>query len=129
MRLEYDPAQNRAYLHLAEPAAVAARVPVEAEFPEEKWHVTLDFDADERLVGVEFADARKRVPESLLVTGSGLRVEGPSLDQRPAYLYLTSVGKGGVGDTLTFGEEATRPAWGINLDLDRRGKIVGIEFE
>ena len=32
--------------HLAEPAAVAARVPVEAEFPQEEWHVTLDFDAD-----------------------------------------------------------------------------------
>ena len=129
MRLEHDPAENRAYLHLVEGAKVAARVPVEAELPKEQWGVTLDLDAEERLVGIEFRDARARVPETLLATGAGLGLEGASLDDRPAYVYLAeNIGKGAVRRTLTFGKEATRPAWGVNLDVDRDGRIIGIEM-
>jgi Protein of unknown function (DUF2283) len=32
-------------------------------------------------------------------------------------------------DTVTFEAAADRLAWGINLDIDADGRLIGIEFE
>jgi len=48
----------------------------------------------------------------------------PSSDM--AYLRLSAHG---VDNKFTFSEEEFRPVWGINLDLDTEGRLVGIEFE
>lgn len=46
-----------------------------------------------------------------------------------AYLYLTSNAGDGVDEQFSFSDEELRPLWGVNLDLDVSGRLVGIEFE
>jgi uncharacterized protein YuzE len=43
-----------------------------------------------------------------------------------AYLHLTN---GTADNTFTFSEEEFRPLWGVNLDFDAGGHLIGIEFE
>jgi len=43
-----------------------------------------------------------------------------------AYLHLTN---GKADNTFTFSEEEFRPLWGVNLDFDGEGHLIGIEFE
>ena len=43
-----------------------------------------------------------------------------------AYLHLTN---GSADNHFTFSEEEFRPLWGVSLDMDTDGRLVGIEFE
>lgn len=67
MRITYDPDADAAYLYLSDeiPAGGVARtVPVEALAAE--MMVNLDFDASNRLVGIEVMDASRVLPADLL---------------------------------------------------------------
>ena len=46
-----------------------------------------------------------------------------------AYLDLAPEESRLVADTLIFADERSRVAWGINLDFDGGGCLVGVEFE
>ena len=84
--------------------------------------ITLDFDADGHLVALEFAEPERQVPAPLLDDGERVwATYDPEVGA--AYLYLQEIDVGGVAETLDFGE------WGINLDFDASGRLVGIEFE
>jgi Protein of unknown function (DUF2283) len=123
---------NRAYLSLDESATVADQLVLTHEDHREAWGMNFDFDADGRLVGVEFEDPGRQLPESLFADGGGLRAEwdeGTADEPGAAYLYLSEIRKGGVEHTLAFGEEETRAAWGIKLDFDANDRLLGIEFE
>jgi uncharacterized protein YuzE len=93
MRLRADRGRNTAYLSLDETAAVANRLVFTDEDHREAWGINFDFDGDGHLVGVEFENADRRVPERLLRDGDGLRAElRPARGRR--YLYLTDIPKG-----------------------------------
>lgn len=103
-------------------AARARRLAFSDEDHREAWGITLDFDGDGHLVGLEFAEPERQVPEGVLARGRRLwATYDPQVNA--AYLYLEDVGHGGVAETLDFGE------WGVNLDFDEEGRLVGIEFE
>jgi uncharacterized protein YuzE len=88
----------------------------------EAWGITLGLDADRHLVLVQFGWPERQVPSRLLSDGAGARVTyDPEVGA--AYLYLQEVEEDGVVETLPFGE------WGVNLDFDAGGRLVGIEFE
>jgi uncharacterized protein YuzE len=126
MRLRHE--GNRAHLALDESAAVAHRQVFTDEDDREAWGITMDFDSEGRLVGMEFEDPERQLPSSALGGAPELRVEYDAT-AGAAYLYLTHIRRGGVEHTLAFGEDDTRAAWGINLDFDRKDRLVGIEFE
>ena len=128
MRFDADPDRDHAYLSLDEEAAVTNRLGFTDDDCRLAWGINLAFDAHDRLVGVEFEHAHRQVPEGLLSRGEGLRLEYDA-QVGAAYLYLQPIGAGGVAETLAFGEDENRPAWGLNLDFDRGGRLVGIEFE
>jgi uncharacterized protein YuzE len=46
-----------------------------------------------------------------------------------AYLYLTENATDGVDEHFSFSDEELQPLWGVHLDLDVNGRLVGIEFE
>ena len=85
--------------------------------------IVLEFGRDDVLVGILFADADRLVPPAPALRAEWDRGSGA------AYVYLVAIAKGGVASTAVFGADATRPAWGINLDFDGDGRLVGIEFE
>jgi hypothetical protein len=126
MHLRYE--GNRAYLSLDESATVADRHVFTHEDHREAWGMNFDFDADGHLVGIEFEDPGRQLPEGLLADGAGLLAEH---DKRAgaAYFYLTKIRKGAVEHTLAFGEEETHAGWGINLDFDADDRLLGIGFE
>jgi uncharacterized protein YuzE len=84
--------------------------------------ITLDFDSNGRLVGLELGGrhAELPAPEPRRVTHDRIA--------DAAYLYLVDIRPRGVADTVAFGSDETRPAWGINLDFDHDDRLVGIEF-
>jgi uncharacterized protein YuzE len=127
MRFDSEPERNYAYLSLDD-APVVTRLAFTDEDFREAWGINLHFDEPGHLVGIEFEEAERQVPARLLAHGEGLRVEHDPAT-RAAYLYLQPIGKGGVAETLAFGEEENRPAWGINLDFDKAGRLIGVEFE
>jgi Protein of unknown function (DUF2283) len=130
MRLR--PEGKRAYLSLDESGTVTDRLVFTDEDHREAWGMNFDLNADGRLVGIEFKDPGRQLPESLLADGEALRTEwdeGTADEPGAAYLYLTEIPKGGVEHTLAFGEEETHAAWGINLDFDANDRLLGIEFE
>ena len=123
---------NCAYLSLDESATVADRLVFTHEDHREAWGMNFDFDGEGRLVGIEFEDPGRQLPESVLADDAALRTEwdeGTADEPGAAYLYLTEIPRGGVEHTLAFGEEETRAAWGINLDFDANDRLLGIEFE
>ena len=126
MRLRHE--GNRAYLALDESAAVVHRQVFTDEDYREAWGITMDFDAEGRLVGLEFEDPERQLPASAMSDVPHFRIE---YDREPglAYLYLTDIRRGGVEHTLPFDDDETRAAWGINLDFDREDRLVGVEFE
>jgi hypothetical protein len=65
MRLDSDIDYSRAYLLLDESVEVANRLVFTHEDHREAWGIKLDFDADGRLVGIEFEDA-ELAPQALL---------------------------------------------------------------
>jgi uncharacterized protein YuzE len=84
--------------------------------------ITLGFDADRHLVVIELAEAERQLPPRLLADGGGGRATyDPEVGA--AYVYLDEVEADGVAETLPFGE------WGVSLDLDAGGRVVGIEFQ
>jgi uncharacterized protein YuzE len=116
------------YLALDDDPTPATRVAVaDADYPE-VMGLSLDFDEAGHLVGVEFEDPPRHVPDGVLDRRHPLRVTHDR-SVRAAYLYLQPIGRRGVAETLAFGDEDTRPAWGVNLDFDKAWRLVGIEFE
>jgi uncharacterized protein YuzE len=122
VELRLETGRNVARLTLDAGAEVARRLTFSDEDHREAWGITLEFDGDGHLVGLEFAEPERQVPERLLVQGRRMwATYDPQVSA--AYLYLEDVGRGGVAETLDFGE------WGVNLDFDAGGRLVGIEFE
>jgi uncharacterized protein YuzE len=120
LRLESD--RDAARLWLDPDAGVARRLRFTDEDHREAWGITLDFDGDGHLIGLEFAEPERQVPARLLADGEGARATfDPEVGA--AYLYLQEIDSDGVAETLSFGE------WGINLDFAGVGRLVGIEFE
>jgi uncharacterized protein YuzE len=74
MRLTYDASVNAAYLYILDPIArggVAESVPLENlddRQPDEPdlEGINLDFDADGRLVGIEFLSPTRQLPAAVL---------------------------------------------------------------
>jgi uncharacterized protein YuzE len=67
MRLTYDPDVDAAYVYLVDqirPGGVARTVPVDS-LPSQMV-INLDFDASDRLLGVEILDASRVLPPELL---------------------------------------------------------------
>lgn len=65
MRVEYDEAVDAAYIYVVETTAqVHKTVPVDPR--EINGEISLDFDLDGRLVGIEIQNARRFLPVSLL---------------------------------------------------------------
>jgi len=120
LRREID--RNVARLTLDPGAEVARRLAFRDEDHREAWGITVEFDADGHLVGLEFAEPERQVPEGLLLHGRRPTITY-DVQVSAAYLFLEDVGRGGVADTLNFGE------WGLNLDFDEAGRLVGLEFE
>jgi uncharacterized protein YuzE len=84
--------------------------------------ITLGFDEDRHLVVLELADAERQVPPALLADGGGGRATyDPEVGA--AYVELQEARADGVAETLPLGE------WGVNLDLDAGGRLIGIEFQ
>jgi uncharacterized protein YuzE len=111
-----------AHLWLDDQAVVRDRFVFSDREHREAWGITLGFDADRHLVVLEFAEPERQVPPRLLSEGAGARATyDPEVDA--AYLYLQEIEADGVAETLPFGE------WGVNLDFDGGGRLVGIEFE
>jgi uncharacterized protein YuzE len=130
MHIRSDRERNNAHLCLDEAGVVARRLTFagDEEYAEVAG-ITLDFDAGGRLIGVGFEDAERHLPPLLFERGEGLRVRHDP-EAGAAYLYLGETSSPGeAGDTLPFGDEDHEPAWGINFDLDRNGRVLGIEFE
>jgi uncharacterized protein YuzE len=122
VELRLETGRNVARLTLDAGAEVARRLTFSDEDHREAWGITLEFDGDGHLVGLEFAEPERQVPERLLVHRRRMwATYDPQVSA--AYLYLEDVGRGGVAETLDFGE------WGVNLDFDAGGRLVGIEFE
>jgi uncharacterized protein YuzE len=74
MNISYDSEADAAYIYLLERerigvGGVRTSVPVDDD-------IVLDFDSDERLVGIEVLSARKRLPPHLLRAPSGGRTLG-----------------------------------------------------
>jgi uncharacterized protein YuzE len=122
VHLRSEPDRDAARLLLDPQAPSARRLAFTDEDHREAWGITLDFDADGHLVALEFAEPRRQVPAPLLADGERVWATYDS-EVGAAYLYLQEIDKGGVAETLDFGE------WGINLDFDAAGRLVGIEFE
>src|SRR3712207_5447374 len=122
MELRREPDRNVARLPLDPAAEVARRFAFRDEDHRHAWGITVEFDADGHIVGLEFADPERQVPEGMLVQGRS-PVVTYDVNVSAAYLFLEDVGRGGVADTLNFGE------WGLNLDFDDEGRLVGLEFE
>jgi uncharacterized protein YuzE len=57
---------------------------------------------------------------------AGVRVEYAS-EHDQAYIYLREIGAGGVAETVLGWPGTT--AFGINLDFDHEGRLVGIEVD
>jgi uncharacterized protein YuzE len=104
-------------------AAVDRRVAITEDEDPSAAGITLDFDSIGRLVGLELGGrhAELPAPEPGRVT--------LDLVAGAAYLYLADIRPRGVADTVAFSSDETRPAWGINLDVDHNDRLVGIEFE
>lgn len=127
MRLHADPTSNRATLVLDDEAEVVTRLATPEDDVPAARGIVLRFDQPGRLVAIDFEDAGRTVPPQLLASGDSLLAEHDAA-AGAAYLYLQPIGKR-VADTLAFAKEEDRPAWGINLDFDAEGHLVGVEFE
>jgi uncharacterized protein YuzE len=104
-------------------AAVERRVAITEEEDPTAAGITLDFDAAGRLVGLALGGRHAERPAPQPVRTTYDPIAGL------AYLYLAKISPGGVADTVAFGSEETRPAWGINLDFGDDGRLLGVEFE
>lgn len=62
MRVRFDPEANAAYIYLR----AIGRGEAVRTVPVEDSTIMLDFDADDRLIGVEVLDARERLPVEVL---------------------------------------------------------------
>ena len=127
MRFHADPSSDHARLVLDEGAEVATRLAFTDDADGPARGIELHFDEQRRLVAIAFEGAAGKVPSSLLDSGEDLLVEHDP-DADAAYLYLQPVDRA-VAETLTFAEDENRPAWGINLDFDGTGCLIGVEFE
>ena len=122
MLLRCDREGEVARLWLDEQAVVRDRFVFTDADHRDAGGITLGLDADRHLVLVEFGWPERQVPSRLLSGGGGARATyDPEVGA--AYLYLQEVEDDGVAETLPFGE------WGVNLDFDAGGRLVGIEFE
>ncbi|HCU51563.1 MAG TPA: hypothetical protein DGG94_17485 [Micromonosporaceae bacterium] len=66
MRIEYDKEADAAYIYLVTEigvGGVAKTVPCD---PTAAGEINLDFDSEDRLIGIEVLDASKRLSRSLL---------------------------------------------------------------
>jgi uncharacterized protein YuzE len=95
--------------------------------------ITLDFDADGRVIGVGFDDARGQISDAVL-QGDPPLLEFDS-DQKygeegvgMAYLELDPRGNGRTQETVVIDDEEARTTGDVNLDLDLNGRLLGIEF-
>ncbi len=80
------------------------------------------------MIGVTLDDMDRSLPPSLSEDHDEPMLElDPQVDM--AYLFLIPREARVVDDTLIFADERFSLAWGINLDFDRAGHLVGIEFE
>ncbi|MDU0294017.1 DUF2283 domain-containing protein [Saccharothrix longispora] len=77
MKITYDLKANAAYIYFIESQVV---VPVTRAYPcdpvEVDGMINLDFDAEDRLVGVEVLAASSKLPKYLLDAAERLDVEG-----------------------------------------------------
>jgi uncharacterized protein YuzE len=120
--LRYDREGEVARLWLDDRAVVRERFVFTDAEHREAWGITLGFDADRHLVLLEFGWPERQVPPRLLSDGAGTRATyDPEVGA--AYLYLQEIEEDGVAETLSLGE------WGVNIDFDAGGRLVGIEFE
>jgi uncharacterized protein YuzE len=45
-----------------------------------------------------------------------------------AYIYLVPISRGSVHETVCVADEASELAGDVNLDLDKEGRLLGIEI-
>jgi uncharacterized protein YuzE len=45
-----------------------------------------------------------------------------------AYIYLVPIARGGVDETVCVADEYPELAGDVNLDLDKEGRLLGIEI-
>ncbi len=122
MLLRCDRDGDAAQLRLDAQAPVRDRFVFRDPGHREAGGITLGFDDDRHLVVIVLADAERQVPPALLAEGGGGRATfDPEVGA--AYVELQAPGADGVAETLPFGE------WGLNLDLDAGGRVIGIEFQ
>ena len=69
MKITYDPKADAVYIYLTEKIS-------EAETHEVEEDIALDFDADERLVGIEVLDASKRLDLKHLLPYTQMLADG-----------------------------------------------------
>jgi uncharacterized protein YuzE len=133
MHLQFDPERGTAYLALDPAATSCHQLALTADYDPHAAGITLDFDEEACLIGVGFEDARRQL------AGAILRGDRPVIELDPAEKY----GEPGVGQayldldpertartdqTVVIDVEEVRTAGDVNLDIDRNGRVLGIEF-
>lgn len=130
MQLKVDPASGSAYLALDRGAHPHRRLPLGAR---RAWGITLDFDQEGRLIGLEVEDAHRRLSDALL-DGALPVVELDRAEKygQPgvglAYIWLSPDRTRVAGETVVVDPDVSGAMGDVNLDIEADGHLIGIEF-
>jgi uncharacterized protein YuzE len=76
VRVTYDGQANAAYIYLTGDARPKSARMYPCDPVDVRGMINLDFDDDDRLIGIEVLDARSRLPQRLIDVADRLDVEG-----------------------------------------------------
>jgi uncharacterized protein YuzE len=113
MDIQFHPDVGTAYLTLDRSADHHYRLTLTADYHRLADGITLDFDAEGRVIGVGFEDARRQLSEAVLrgevpviELDPGEKYGGSEVDM--AYLYLDPTRRGRAEETLVIDDEESR---------------------
>jgi uncharacterized protein YuzE len=132
VQLEVDADSGSAYLALDRAAHAHRRMRLGAPYDRRAWGISLDFDEEGHLIGLEVQDAHRQLSDALLRGGVPLVELDPAEKYGMpgvglAYVWLDPDRTGVADETVVIDPDASHAFGDVNLDIEPNGRLIGIE--